>query len=260
MRNWTFAALAALMLSGCANNYQKFYKAEPPDWKLVRSMEEPVLAQSSGTAQVDIQRMFTDGYGVIGSSAFVAPLADRAGAIAQAKKVGANRVLLASQYRSTRSGAMPITTPTSSTAYTSGNVYGSYGSSARYSGTTTTYGSETTYVPYSVDHYVQYALYFGPLQRKGLGVMLDRPTDEAKRAAGTNKGHQVSAVRRGSPAFQADILPGDLIVTIGRDMVEPDDFTAAVISNQGSKTEFVLYRASTQITKTLVMPMPDETW
>jgi hypothetical protein len=256
------AILTALVLSGCASGYQQFYRPASADWKVVRSTDEPVVSRSSGRPQEDVGTMFEAGYGLVGTAAFVGALQDRAGAVAQAKKVGANRVVIGNTYRNTQSGVTPITTPTTTTAYTSGSVRpygGGYGAS--YSGMTTIYGSETTYIPYSVDQYEQYALFFAPLQRKGLGLMVYMPTDEAKRLAGTNKGHQVTHVRRDSPAYRADILPGDLLVTFGgRDLIEPKDFITAVTASYGRDIDVVMYRGSVRIVKHLFLPGPDQTW
>lgn len=261
MRNWFFAVLAALPLAGCVNPYAKFYQPSRDGEQVILTQEEPREIPSSGDLKQDVRLMFQEGFGLIGSSGFNAAIADRKGAIAQAKKIGANRFIIEAKYRSTQSGMMPITTPTTSTSYTSGTAYGSYGSSASYYGTTTTYGSETTYIPYSVDRYEQHALYFGPLPRKGLGAFMIAPTDEIRRQAGTNKGYQIVVIRRGSPEFRADMLPGDLIVTIGgRDIVEPSDYWGAVAANYGRETEFVLYRGSDRIVKRLRIPEPDEIW
>jgi hypothetical protein len=267
MRNWILAALAAMTLAGCVSPYQEFYEPAREGAFVIPTTEEPMEIPSSGDLKQDVRLMYQEGYGLIGSSGFNAPLADRAGAIAQAKKIGANRFIVEAKYRGTRSGVMPITTPTTSTSYTSGTVtssggyYSGLGNSASYSGITTTYGSETTYVPYSVDRYEQHALYFGPLPRKGLGIFFASPTEEARQLAGTNKGYQVMLVRRGSPAFRADILPGDLVVSIGgRDMTEQGDYRAAQAANYGRETEFVIYRGADRIVKKLRFPAQDETW
>jgi len=261
MRKWILAAVAAVALTGCVNPYQKFYYPAREGAVVIPSMEEPREIPSSGDLKQDVRLMYQEGFGLIGSSGFNAALADRKGALAQAKKIGANRFIIEAKYRSTQSGMMPITTPTTSTSYTSGTAYGSYGNSASYYGTTTTYGSETTYIPYSVDRYEQHALYFGPLPRKGLGAFMIAPSDEARQQAGTNRGYQVLVIRRGSPEFRADMLPGDLIVAIGgRDIVEPSDYWSAVAANYGRETEFVLYRGSDRIVKRLRIPEPDETW
>jgi hypothetical protein len=267
MRNWLVLILAAMTLAGCVNPYEKFYQPVREGAFVIPSTEEPMELPSSGDLKQDVRLMYQEGYGLIGSSGFNAAMADRAGAIAQAKKIGANRFIIEAKYRSTQSGMMPITTPTTSTSYTSGTVrstggyYSGLGSSASYSGTTTTYGSETTYIPYSVDRYEQHALYFGPLPREGLGAFMIPPTEETRQQAGTNKGYQILVIRRGSPEFRADMLPGDLIVTIGgRDIVEPRDYWAAVAANYGRETEFVLYRGSARIVKKLRIPERDETW
>jgi hypothetical protein len=207
--------------------------------------------------------MYEEGYGLVGVSSFVGAAQHEKGAIKQAKKVGAAVVLITSKYRNTETGALPITTPTTQTSYTSGtmNAFGTGGSAfGNYMGTTTTYGSQTTYVPYSVDKYEQAALYFAPLAHKGFGFMLDRPTDEQKRTTGTNQGLQVLAVRRGSPAFTADVLPGDVLLAIdGQGVADMDAVRSELARGAGREAELRLSRGGTQITKKVPLPA-DSAW
>lgn len=265
MRSWVFAVCAALTLAGCANGYQKFFEAGPPHSQVILSQEAPVILPASGKPKLDIDRMYEEGYWVLGAAEFNGAIADTQGAVAQARKIGANRILIWTKYTNTVSGVMPVTTPTTTTAYTSGTItprgYGYSGGSASYSGTTTIYGSQTTYVPYSVSRYDQYALYFAPMERKGTGLLLIEPTDEVRQQAGTNKGLQVRVVRRGSPAFQADIMAGDLIVAInGYEIVHRDDYPTLIAVNEGKDVEVTLYRGSVLLSKRLAVLPRDLIW
>ena len=183
-------------------------------------------------------------------------------AIDQAEKIGAAYILLASKYQSTVRGTMPITTPTTSTTYNSGTVsaYGSGGyANGMYSGTSTTYDTQTTYIPYSVDRYEQAALFFKPLARIGLGVKLGLLSDADKQRLQSNKGMRVEAVRKGSPAFAADILPGDIVISIGgKPTYDLDSTKAAVIATRGHEADYVLFRQSKLLTKKITVP--NDTW
>jgi hypothetical protein len=68
-------------------------------------------------------------------------------AVDQAKSVGATLVFVESKRLNTQLAYLPVTTPTSSITYSSGTINSPAGS-ANYSGTASTYGTQTTYVPY----------------------------------------------------------------------------------------------------------------
>jgi serine protease Do len=112
------------------------------------SGNEPWIMSAGADPKADVRRMYEDGYSVIGVSAFVGAAAAQSGAIEQAKKVGAAAILIGAKYRNTETGSIPITTPTATTSYSTGNVnaFGSGGSAfGTYAGSTTTYGTQTTW-------------------------------------------------------------------------------------------------------------------
>ena len=84
-------------------------------------------------------------------------------AIDQGKKVGADLVLILDpQYAESVTTSVPLTTPTATTSYTNGmaTAYGTGGSAVAFgNSTTTTYGTNTTYVPMTVNRYQYGALY-----------------------------------------------------------------------------------------------------
>ena len=165
MRAHLFAAFAIMVfgagLAGC-NGYAKYYSPNPsisPEVIAERRIDpppaEPELVHG-GDPKVDIPATLADGYILIGSSSFHGPQANDAGAVAQGKIVGADRVLIFNKYLRTDQGAMPLTTPTVQTSFSTGTAtaFGSGGSATAFgSGTTTTYGTETTYIPYSIEKY-----------------------------------------------------------------------------------------------------------
>ncbi|RYG28974.1 MAG: PDZ domain-containing protein [Burkholderiales bacterium] len=230
------AVTAVFMLSGCASGYSQYY--EPNNAMLGSPIgvdlspgATPTVIASSGDAKIDTLSLYSQGLGLLGSSSFNGANEGAAGAIGQAKKIGATHIVMSAQYARTVSGAIPMTVPTTTTSYTSGTAtaYGAGGyASGNYSGTTTTYGSQTTMVPYSVDRYDQSAGYFAPLKRRGYGMMQMPLAEDQVRLIGSNKGMFIAAVRRGSPAFLADILPGDFILSInGQPVYDEETFAAA---------------------------------
>lgn len=267
-RRMMFGALVAtgLLLSGCASGYAEFYTPNPgvstsKIGVVTSSGATPIVIASTGNHETDSLSLYTQGLGLLGSSDFNGANEGAAGAVAQAKKIGATHVVMSAQYASTVSGAVPMTVPQTYTSHTTGTAttYGPGGvASGNYSGTTTTYGSQTTLIPYSVDRYDQSAGYFAPLERKGYGI-LHRPLTELQaRELGSNKGLNIAAVRRGSPAFMADILPGDFILSAnGQPVYDNDTFAAS--TTWGQPAVFHLWRNGTTFDKTLSLGV-DGSW
>ena len=156
-----------LLLAGWANPFVQFYQDRTDGRDLTKSPTvvlptgEPKMFQGADK-ETDYQRMLENGYSLVGFSSFNGADANVDGALTQAKVVHAEIVLIYSKHTGTRSGVLPLTLPDMQTSTTtlSGSTFGSggYGS---FSGTanTTTYGTQTTYIPYSVDRYDYFASY-----------------------------------------------------------------------------------------------------
>jgi C-terminal processing protease CtpA/Prc len=209
------------------------------------------------TQENDTQTMLEKGYALIGFSSFYAPSGQERKALAQAEHVHAAMVLVYSNYKDTLSGTMPITTPTTQTSYTnaSASAYGNGGFANAYgSATTTTYGSETTYVPYNVSRSNYFATYWvkANLAHIKLGCIVKDLDDEQRRSISSNKGVLVSAVIWGTPAFQSDILKGDIIRKIGGDEVfGVASFQEITLKHAGQSVDVEFVRDSKPQTKTI---------
>ena len=256
---------ACLILAACANGYSQYYTPVPVSSTVpVQPFTgEPTVIASSGNPSNDVDAMYTRGFGPIGSASFNGPLRGIAGAIDQAKKVGAQYVVVSQQFAQTVSGVIPITTFSPQTTYTSGtvNAYGSGGfATGNYNGTSTTYNQQTTYIPYSVQRYDQRAIFFGPLARQGIGMRLVEITPQDAERLGTEKGVKITAVRRGSPAFEADILPGDILTLVGgRPVNDQAEAVAQLQAAYGSDVVVSLLRGGNVIAKTIHLP-PNGVW
>ncbi len=140
--SWSRVAICAalLALSGCqSNGFRKFYQGE-------RCAKVPFAQVCNGPPS---------GARLIGASGFIsAGGEDNRHALAAARALGADWVCWSAQYANTTShtASIPITTPTQSSSY----VTGYYGSTP-YSGTVTSYGSQTNYYPVNyVNHWFIY--------------------------------------------------------------------------------------------------------
>ncbi|MCH6590938.1 MAG: PDZ domain-containing protein [Proteobacteria bacterium] len=198
--------------------------------------------------------MLREGFFAIGWSSFNAGQISDEMAIAQAKKVGADRVVVYRIYRNTQSGNIPVTLPNTQTAYHSGSVFGA-GGSAMYSGTSTTYGTQTTYIPYSIDKYDHTATYWRKIRQGGLGVGMGELSTADRQRIGSNKGTRIMAIRKGSAAFNADILEGDIIRRIDDTIIIDRSHAGKILrSKSGSEITLVLDRAGTEIVKKVYAP------
>jgi len=234
------AAVSILLLVACANPYAQFYT----DQLGGRSIDEfPIIERHMGEPRIysttdqehDGRALLENGYLLIGYSSFNAGAVDSKQAVRQAKKVGAAIVLVQSQYTNTVTGTIPYTVQNPSqtvTTYHSGSVYGS-GGYGGYSGTSTTTvpGGYTTHqIPYSVNRYEYGATFWAKSKPLSLGVQVNDLTDEMRREIGSNRGVVVNVVVKGSPAFNADIIRGDIITRINDETIADAQIFGATVS------------------------------
>jgi hypothetical protein len=248
------ALISLIALAGCVNAYEEYYRpTNSGDVNAIQFTGEPRIVPSHGSPKQDILAMYEGGYTLIGTSKFVGSAADVDGAIQQAKKVGAAFIVIQSKYRNTETRAVPVVTPTTTTVHDSGtvNASGPGGSTfGTFKGTSTVQGTQTTFVPHSVDKYDQAAAYFAPMPRKGLGTWTDKPTAEQHQAMETNQGIAILAVRKESPAYKADLLPGDVILAVdGVPVPDNATFRPALAKDAGRDAEMTVFRKGHRITK-----------
>jgi hypothetical protein len=255
-----FFAIMSIFMVSCTTPFSKFYHDETGGADITKmstviiSKDEPKVFHGSEEKK-DSLKMLENGYSLIGYSSFNAGNVDEDGAITQAKKIHASVVMLYSKYTGTVSSMLPLTLPNTQTSTTSlyGNAYG-YGGYTAYSGTatTTTYGTKTIYIPYSVRRSDYFATYWVKLKPPIFGVYIKELTPEIKYLIGSNKGMLVYAVVKGSPAFEADILEGDIIRKIGDTYIyDKNSFRWAVAKYEGEKVNVIVLRDGKEITKSI---------
>lgn len=221
---WSIAAVLAI--SGCASGYSQFYISNsnfPPVVAAARRAApppaEPIVERSRPDSPARVLDAYAQrGYVLIGSSSFNSGKQEPdSNAVRQGVAVGADLVLIINpRYTGSVTSAMPITMPTTSTAYSTGSatVYGPNGSVTAYgSGTTTTYGTSTNYIPVTINRSDYSAIYFVK-QRFNLGLFSRDLNDVERKGLQTNRGAIVFVVVDGTPAFNADVLVGDMVVSV----------------------------------------------
>ena len=210
-------------LGGCASGYSQFYTAIPEATPEVISRLR--VAPPPDTPLVDRVPSFpgpehyeSQGYAAIGHSSFNSGRAEHeSNAIAQGKKVGADLVVIINPtYTGSVTNHIPVTTPTTSTSYTTGSAtaYGSGGTVTAYGNTqTTTYGSRTTYIPMTTNRYNYGAVYF--VKRKySFGANWRDLNNQERAQIQSNSGVMIIVVVNDTPAFRNDVLVGDIVVKV----------------------------------------------
>lgn len=250
-------------VTGCAaNSYTQFYRGAPDGRTVLNyvASTEPLQVYSSDNFERDIKSLMRRGYVQIGASSFnsAANSVTERQLREQAEKVNAAVVLVASRNTGTVSGVVPLTLPNNSTTYTNGNatVYGSGGTANVYgSATTTTYGTNTVMMPYTIQRADFDAAYF--VKRKHhLGVGYGLIDSATRTRLQSNAGALIDVLVDGSPAARADILPGDIVLTIDGERVDgPESLNAFVKNKLGQEIVLGIDRNGTSIEKRLT-PIP----
>lgn len=258
----TLMLFAAVLAAGCASGFEKFYTADPNAQAILKAPatlpapDTPQVFGHSSDVMADAKRMAEDGYVYIGGSSFYGPAnkSNQAQAVAQGKKVGAAVVLFKTDYMDTQSGVIPYSVanpPVVSTVNTSGtvNTYGSSGyGTGNYSstGTVTTPGGYSTYaIPYKVNRNTFFASYWvkQDIAKMHLGIRYSPLSDEERRKLERNTGIIAQVVIRGTPAFRANILEGDVLLKIGgADIVDVSGFAAQLTQFAGKTVTIELIR------------------
>lgn len=248
------------LLQGCATPFAQFYYDQTGGTDIsklpsvVLATGEPLLYQGRDQEQ-DALNMLENNHKLVGYSSFNAGNVDQGGAILQAKKVGASIVILYSKYTGSVSGVVPLTLPDTSSSSISvrGATHGP-GGYTPYSGTayTTTYGSKTTYIPYTVHRSDYVATYWVKMKSPIFGVHIGELTPEIRQKIGSNRGMLVYAVIKGSPAYEADIISGDVLRTIGDiSIFDYASFQKALLEYQGKEVNVTILRDKKEITKSI---------
>lgn len=259
--------LFPFLLVGCVsaqNPYSEFFRPQPNinDTRAISEAldDKPKLFQGTDF-QADMKKMSRLGYVLLGVSSFYGTYGSANDAIAQAKNIGASAVVVQQKYKNTVSGAMPITLPDVQTTYHSGSISGTGGGasySGSYEGASSTFATSTTYMPYSVDRYDFVASFWAKVRQGGLGVLLRDLTDEEKQSIESNKGATVLAVVNGRAAFDADVLPGDILVSVNDvPVVNESSATEAIRASYGETVALKFWRNGDYLIKKITIPAID---
>lgn len=256
MMRTAFALLLLSVLTGCVSPVAQFYQGDRnarlhPQYD---ASETTVRVFTSDNLERDGRDLMRRGYVKIGQASFNAASSaiNEAQVREQAAAVGAHVVLVAGRYSHTASGATPLTIPTRATSYSTGTAtaYGPGGAVTAFgSGTTTTYGNQVVMVPYSVER-SDFAILFFAKAKSRVGIFAVPIDDATRRRLETNAGLRVEVVVDDSPAFHANVLPGDVLISVaGESVSSMQGFVAITDRYEGQRVPFDLDRDGKRLSK-----------
>jgi hypothetical protein len=239
LKHFIYGITATVTLSlsapSFANVFKDYYRSYEVDVENVVQSKTKPQVYTIQDVDADIRRMLEDGYMMLGVSHFEWTIADTEDAAKFAKKLKASIVLINYRYVETVSGGTrTVIMP----------VFGGVGAIGHTE-------------PVSYKRYDQTAYFFAKTKpdRINYGLWMNELTSEQSREAGTGKGVSVQAVVRGSPAFDADVLAGDIILSFaGQDISTPERWQAVKSKYLGQTVPVDILRGGKRITLQFTAP------
>jgi serine protease Do len=250
---------AIICLTGCTNlrnGYSEFYqdRAGTAITNLPPYSGETRIVTATSTN--DIRDLLRDNYGLIGYAGFQGPAQSQDKLMYQAKRVGADIVCLSCTYLGSQQSAVPIiqyqagqTYNTTTYGTFNANAYGSggyaYGNGNYYGNSTTTSPGtfNTQMVPVTIQRFQYEAGFFRKCKTPILGTVPTELPPDLRQRLQRNTGVYVSLVKNDTPAFYANILEGDVILTInGQDVESVKDLLDKLLLLAGQKVDNGIWR------------------
>ena len=254
-----------MILSACAESpYSKAYQGAPDarKWASYVSVPGDVRIYATDNFDRDIRALTRQSYSVVGQSSFSAAgnNATDGQLREQARKVGAQVVLVSSGYTHRTSGVLLPTLPQNTAAYSPANAaaYRPGGTAnADVAGTTTTLVLPTSLTPYPIPRSGFTAVFLVKTFPR-VGLSPGAIDEETRKRLKTNGGVKVLEVVDGSPAFDAHVLPGDILLRVGTERIQfVEQYIQALNDYQGRTVTFTFDRNGTIIEKELrIRPYP----
>lgn len=208
--------------------------------------------------RADNWRMFEKGYAMVGFAKFDGPPADVGQAVRQARAAGAEVVVVQEKFAKSLTETVAVTQWPSDERTEIREQSSTYGGrrGARQQTRTTevrvTRSPETVYMPRQVDYYEHSATFWRRIENPLFGALVADLSDAQKQDLQTNRGLVVRAVMIDSPAFQADLLRGDILLRMnGEPVPSSQRFYSEIIDLAGKEVTFTLLRGKTEIDRRL---------
>lgn len=220
-------------IAGPHDDFFQSYDVQREDIVLSKS---PPQVYTSNDLDADVRRWTEDGYIMVGASSWQGGIEDAKKTGKFAKKIKASVALVKVRFIETVSGG---------TQFMMMPVIGGYG------------GMIGSARPVSFDRYEQTTCFFAKLkpEKIGIGVRYQPITQSQAKTIGSAKGIAVTLVVRGSPAFDAGIIAGDLIQTVaGQDYSTRDRMDRVKADYAGQTVPVEIIRDGQPQTLQITMP------
>jgi C-terminal processing protease CtpA/Prc len=217
--------------------------------RVLKPEGEPKLVTSNNMKN-DSHSLLEDGYVLLGRAKFRDPKLDESQAIEQGKSVGAWVILVSHQYVNTVTESVPFnqwtpdqTTVTEENAQIQHDPNKPPVTVQKQTVQTVQGQFQTTYVPVNMDYYEYSATFWAKAKPSPIGVLVEPLSDDQKKQLQTNKGVVVEVVIRGTPAYEADVLKGDILTSLADEQIQtPDQFFDIVARHRGETVNLILSR------------------
>lgn len=249
-------SLISFSLLGCANKFAENYKSTATiSNPLYVNTGEPLEIIESNDINSDLKKLLEQGYMTIGTSKFVANSGSQS--LSDLKKhgeiVGAQKIVVNRKHLGSSTVPLAMTTPTVSTSSTNSNynITNNYGGNANIYGNsrTTTYGTQTQYIPFTVSSTGYSAYYLAKFKSK-TGIYPFELTDQDKQEIGQNIGFKAGVIINDSPAYYGGILTNDIVTEVnGKQINGVKGFVEFVDSLPNGTAKLKVYRNGKSLIK-----------
>lgn len=232
------AAILSLTLAASspamAGPFEDFFQASGTSAEDGIRSKSPPQVFTSNDLDADIRRLLEDGYLILGASSWVGTPEDAKATAKFAKKIKASIALVQYRYIDTVSGGTQVVM----LPLTFGGMIGNA-------------------QPVSYARYEQtaYFLVKAKPEKIGLGLRIEPLTQSQIKTIGSAKGISITVVARGSPAFDAGIIAGDIIQTLaGQDISTRDRMDRVKADYAGQTVPVEIIRDGQSKTLQITMP------
>ncbi len=232
--------LSIAILTGCESGYSEFYRAnfdrkalteeQARELKFLPKGETPEVRRTDNMKR-DVNLAQSRYWVLMGYSSFNGELGTPEELVRHAKSVGATMVLVSAKFSENRQITGTRLVSTNSTTYFGGGA----------TGMATSYGTAAVPVTRTQTRYDQEAVFFvRSTKKQKFGVGVVPLTPELRQKYERNTGALVNIVFEDSPAFRANLLPGDVITELGGKAIETAPEVISFIAAQPANGSFAV--------------------
>ncbi len=220
----TFLLSLLLVLSGCASGYSKFYtqRISDDDYNHLETLKEgqtPIIIKTDDLRR-EGDRYAAKNFALIGVSDFNGAMESDDNIINQAITVKATHVLQTSKFVTTQGYSTPLVMPNGLNG-----------------------GLNVTSMNHQQMRYDQAALFLAKSTRKlRIGVGYTDLTPDERKQYERNVGVVIRNVVEGTPAFNANIIAGDLVIGIDGKSVQGQEHTGQLLTAIPPTAEKVIFK------------------